>query len=629
MRTWLRFLIIALLLGPLGATAGNSPRVVMATPGLGGGSIERFTARFSDPMVPLGDPRAAGPFTVECPTTGQGRWVDQRTYVWEFASPLPGGQTCSFALRDELTDLKGVSVTGTRRFTVDSGGPRARAVLPDGGTVEEDQVFLIAANQVPDLRTVAQHAYCTVDGIGERIPVDVLEPGVVTRIVEGLGADDYRISNFLEEAGLPQADKSVVPLKCRRPLPPGRDMALVWDAGISAAGRTAGADQRFDYTVREAFTARFECSRVNPRAGCSPVEDAHVRFSAAIPRSQAEKIRINLPDGKSLTPSWKKEQNDRAVSQVVFRAPLPALTDAQLILPAEVRDESGRLLANAARFPLSVRFDEAPPLVKFAANFGILESSEGGVLPVTVRNVEPALRGRNLGVTGEALRVEGSDGEIAQWLRAIEKHERSDHRTEKRGGKDITVNFTGAEPLLKDRRGAQLDVPLPGKGKTFEVVGIPLKRPGFYVVELASPGLGRALLGRDAPRYVATGALVTNMSVHFKWGRGASLAWVTALDSGKPVASADVRVTDACTGKLLARGSADAQGRLLIRGLPEPETYADCSENSSAHPLMVSARSGGDFSFTLTDWGEGIRPYDFDLPYGWCITRVIPSGKTI
>ncbi|MGV2480872.1 UNVERIFIED_CONTAM: hypothetical protein IGO34_29200, partial [Salmonella enterica subsp. enterica serovar Weltevreden] len=28
-------------------------------------------------------------------------------------------------------------------------------------------------------------------------------------------------------------------------------------------------------------------------------------------------------------------------------------------------------------------------------------------------------------------------------------------------------------------------------------------------------------------------------------------------------------------------------------------------------------RAGDDFSFTLTDWGEGIRPYDFDLPYGW------------
>ncbi len=32
---------------------------------------------------------------------------------------------------------------------------------------------------------------------------------------------------------------------------------------------------------------------------------------------------------------------------------------------------------------------------------------------------------------------------------------------------------------------------------------------------------------------------------------------------------------------------------------------------------MISAREGDDFSFTLTAWGEGIRPYDFDLPYGY------------
>ena len=53
------------------------------------------------------------------------------------------------------------------------------------------------------------------------------------------------------------------------------------------------------------------------------------------------------------------------------------------MLPAGVKDESGRVLVNAARFPLDVRFGAAPPLVKFAATFGILEAKQGGVLPVT------------------------------------------------------------------------------------------------------------------------------------------------------------------------------------------------------------------------------------------------------
>ncbi|MEY4270975.1 MAG: hypothetical protein RLZZ58_2191, partial [Pseudomonadota bacterium] len=147
----------------------------------------------------------------------------------------------------------------------------------------------------------------------------------------------------------------------------------------------------------------------------------------------------------------------------------------------------------------------------------------------------------------------------------------------------------------------------------------PLKAPGFYVVQLASPQLGAALLGRPATRYVIAGALVTNMAVHFKWGRESSLAWVTALDTGRPVAGADVRVTDSCTGREMARGTADASGRLMITaGLPEPETYGgDCTNGSSDGPMMISARSGDDMSFTLTEWGQGIRPFDFDMPYGW------------
>ena len=84
--------------------------------------------------------------------------------------------------------------------------------------------------------------------------------------------------------------------------------------------------------------------------------------------------------------------------------------------------------------------------------------------------------------------------------------------------------------------------------RAFEVVGIPLKQPGFYVVELASPKLGAALLTGSHPGakggevyHVSTAALVTNLAVHFKQGRENALAWVTALDSGTPVAGAPGR----------------------------------------------------------------------------------------
>ena len=636
---WLRHLaILALALAGGAATGDSVPEIVAATPGsTGSGAIGRFTARFSEAMVPLGDPRAASPFSVTCPVGGAGRWVDQQTFVWDFTTPLPGGLTCTFAVRDGLKSLRQAAVGGTHSFTVDTGGPAARAVLAGrtGDEIEEDPVFLVATNVAADRRSVGAEGYCAVDGIGEKIALDVLGPAVPAQLLGALGPR-YQATDFLDEAGLPETLpanpaarartlRNVIAVKCRRPLPPGRDMALVWSGAIRAAAgaRTAGADKRFDFTVRKAFEARFECSRVNPQAGCSPVEDAFVRFAAPIPLETAKAIRLEI-DGRQIAPTLDNQSTGTAI-EVKFAKPFAEGVAGRVLLPPDVRDESGRPLANARRFPLAVRFDPAPPLVKFAATFGILEAKEGGVLPVTVRNVEPALAGRVLGVGGAVKQVIGSDAMVASWLQRVTKAGDTDTREEKHSGKTVPVNYTGATPILAGARDARtVNVALPGGGKAFEVVGIPLARPGFYVVELASPTLGAALLGRRAPRYVATAALVTNMAVHFKWGRGASLAWVTALDSGHPVAGAEVQIADGCTGRSIARGVSDAQGRLLVKGgLPEPNTYGGCGTEDGQHPLMVSARLAGDFSFTMTQWAEGIRPYDFDLPYGWSASGAI------
>ena len=634
MKLAMRLAVLALVIAPVAASGDNAPQVVVATPGVGNGAIERFTARFNQPIVALGDPRAAAPFTVTCAVGGTGRWVDQQTYVYEFSAPLPGGTRCTFDLVDNLKTVSGYAVGGQRRFVVDAGGPVARAVLPGqyGGEIEEDQVFLVAANMPADPASVAANAYCAVDGLGEKIPVDVLARDVAPKLIGAMGADSYPVSSFLDAAGLPAklpeaaADRQrtlagVTALKCRRPLPPGRDMALVWGGQIAGAGgKTAGADQRFDYSVRKPFTARFECGRVNPQAGCSPVEKAWVRFSAPIAADAARAIRLEVAGGQTIAAQLADDAKGHAtVSEVRFAAPLPASTTARLVLPGGIRDESGRPLANAERFPLAVRIDEAPPLVKFAAPFGILELKLGGVLPVTVRAVEPALQGRSLPVAGRQVRIDGGDGVVADWLRRVDKADDYASHQEKRGGETVTINDTGSKPVLGAGQGSGLNVGLPGKGKDFEVVGIPLGKPGFYVVELASPKLGAALLGRRAPRYVAAAALVTNMAVHFKWGREKSLAWVTTLDTAKPVAGAEIRITDSCTGRTIATGRSDVAGMLVTEQLPEPQTYASCDpDNATApHPLMVSARAGGDFSFTLTDWGEGIRPYDFDLPYGY------------
>jgi alpha-2-macroglobulin len=634
---WTYLAVAAALMAPLAAISQTAPQVVFATPGTGGasgGAINRYTIRFSEAMVPLGDPRATPPTTIKCAVASTGRWADAQTFIYEFERPLPGGISCEIKLRDNLASARGASITGTTDFTIDTGGPSARAVLAgsDSDDIEEDQVFLVATNTPATPQSIGTGGYCAIDGIGERIPLDVLPAQTTSKLLADLGDDDWNSRNFLENAGLPRtmsanpaerakALETIVAVKCRRPLPPGKEVALVWGKDIASVnGRRAGRDQRYDFSVRRAFVARWSCSRVNAQSGCSPIEEAKMIFTSDVPTAQAMAARITFADGTELRPRLNSDDKGQAaVSQIIFDGPLPAGVRGKVNLPTDLRDVSGRRLSNAMRFPLEVAIAPPPPLVKFPANFGIIEANAEGVLPVTVRAVEASLAQKIKSIPVEMLRVDAADGEIAKWLRDVEDHE--ENKSETIPGKtdnddSIQVNRTGEYELLQGVTPA-LQLALPGKGKDFEVVGIPLGKPGFYVVELSSPTLGAALLRPNTKRYVTTAALVTNMAVHFKWGRESSLAWVTTLDGAKPVAGADIRVSDSCSGRQIARGTSDGTGRLVVNGLPNPDTYPqrDCDRDAT-HPLMVSARANGDFSFTMTSWGEGIAPYDFDMSFG-------------
>ncbi|RVU05944.1 alpha-2-macroglobulin [Novosphingobium umbonatum] len=632
-------MLVMLLSLPLVARGDGLPHVTQATPGGSGensGLIERFTLRFSEAMVPLGDPRAQAPATSDCTTKSSGHWVDQQTYVLDFDHALPGGLSCKVQLRKGLTTLRKQALSGQSVWAIDTGGPGVRAVMApgeDGDTIDEDQVFLVATNVPADPASIAAKAGCALSGLGEMAAVDVLPAETVGQILDRMDKDDWRQSDFLQKAEigdkLPSEPRlraaalaKLTALRCRRPLVPQHDMSLVWPAGISDAhGKLAGLDQRFDFKVRAAFEARWECSRANGNAACSPITAATLSFTSPVDRRMALAARLTLADGSVRLPHVRDtDKSALEVDTIRFDGPFPALSRATLTLPADLHDLSGRRLSNAARFPLPVKFAAEPPLVKFAAPFGIIEASDP-VLPVTVRAVEPALGGKITSIAGQSTRLANDDAKIAAWLRKLEEAENSDY-TKVNEGKpnERLINHTRDRALLGPASPTgpikPISLPLPGKGRDFEVVGIPLAGRGFHIVEYASPVLGAALLGRPAPRYVATGALVTDMAVHFKWGRESSLVWVTSLSSGRPVAGALVRVSDSCTGRQMAQGSTDAHGLFSIGPvLPNPGIGGGCKD-SSDHPVMVSARANGDMSFTLSTWNEGISPYDFDLSFG-------------
>jgi uncharacterized protein YfaS (alpha-2-macroglobulin family) len=633
--TMLRSFLLILFMAVRTALAEGAaePQIELFTPEGTVKGVRQVTARFSEAMVALGSPSLPSPFEVECPVPGTGRWADTRNWVYDFDRDLPGGLVCRFRLKEDARTEGGRAVTGKTEFGFDTGGPALRDSLPESGDegIDEQQVFILAPDGPVKPESVLAHARCEVSGIAEQVPVEWVAGEEREKILGQrrlLGYSYHRLLERndespaeLEGEALRQAESSLAVLRCRRAFPPEAEVRLVWGSGIESAGGVATVeDQVFSYKVRPAFRAEFTCQRVNAQADCVPLAALSLSFNSPVRADDLNRIRMVSAGGKVFEASAIDAGKTPYSEAVKFPGPFPEKETLRIQLPENFRDSGGRPLENAASFPMAVATDEYPPLAKFAGEFGIIERKTGGVLPVTLRNLEPAVNG-SAGVPGRMRRMDEDDAEIVRWLEKVKEAAR--RRTEwidtgpegegkwKEETGSVSVFGTGEPP-------EPFTLPKPLDGKDFEVVGIPLEKSGFYVVELASPILGRALLGEDRPRYVATAALVTNLAVHFKWGREASVVWVTSLDDAGPVAGAAVRISDYCSGKLLWQGETGQDGVARVGGetlLGRPHGDGGCYPDGVS-PLFVSARTRDDFSFTASFWNGGIQPTDFNLRTG-------------
>ena len=618
----------------LAASAGAfaAPQVEVFTPQGQAKGVRQVAVRFSEPMIAFGDPRLPDPFTVRCDgdperLKGRGRWADQKNWAYDFEADLPAGQACTFTVKPDFKTPGGQPIEGKREFRLHTGGPAVMGSLPYEGyeRVDEDQVFLLALDAPVDPASLSD-AWCEAKGVNERIPLKLLPESESREMLAANRERAFRLysvyfkgnrrlalANFkIEDKRL--RDLPVIGVRCAQRLPAGADAFVVLGPAVkSKTGLPRETAQRLAFKVRPAFIVKLTCQRANKDAACLPITPIVLEFNAPVPREAAARMRLK-GQGRSFEPVL--EPNVNTVESVEFRGPFPEKGRYTVELPRDFRDDAGREPQNKSAFPLSTGTDEYPPLVKFPGRFGILELNAEPVLPVSVRNVEAALQGRRAElpgagkpVAGRSLRVVDDEARIIQrYLSFLD----NDSDAPERAAMERHPSY-GELPFIRpDDKATAFELPLPGGGKPFEVVGIPLPKPGFYIVELASPRLGRALHGEDKPYYVATSVLVTNLAVHLKHGRESSLVWVTSLDRGKPVAGARVTVRD-CGGRLWFEGQTDGEGVVRIGDqLPAPVEVPVCKGHR--RELIAFARLGEDFSFTSSDWDEGIRPWNFNLP---------------
>jgi len=639
--------LLAALAAPLGAAPGRAAEVELFSPQGEVKAVRQVAVRFSEPMVAFGDPRLVDPFDVACPESGTGRWADHRNWVYDFSRDLPAGLRCTFTLKEDVHSLSGARVDPAA-FGFSTGGPAVLETLPYEQTqIEEEQVFVLVLDAPVQRASVLANAWCDVSGIEERIGVRLIEGDDRRRILDSQRGFVDRLLRARMQAGdlrdLPREGKDdaalraaalerppLVLLRCARRLPAESMLRLVWGRGIeSVSGVATQSDQTLAFDVRPPFAASLSCPRAARDGGCLPFAPMSLNLSAPIARAAAAKFALRGPDRVHAPRLPEPDDDGQWLSSVQFEGPFPEQAQFTLEIPPDLRDDAGRRLVNQHRFPLTVKTDAAPPLAKFPARFGIIEAKASGVLPVTLRNVESRVRGRMLAfgagkaIPGGVLRLGNADARtIVAWMKRVQEHQDAEWIEGEEGEPGGRV-FAAERSILGAAKGVRkIDVPKTEGARAFEVVGIPLRQPGFYVVELASPKLGAALLTgshKDAKGgevyHVSTAALVTNLAVHFKQGRESSLVWVTALDTGKPVPGAKVSVQD-CSGKPYWKGTTDARGiARSTAALPARDTLPGCMGDWDRQYIVLAAQ-GGDVSFVMSDWNEGISRWRFNLPGG-------------
>lgn len=619
--------------------------------------VESVKLRFDQPVIAFGDGQAAAPVDVTCndpAAVGHGRWLDGSRWTYEFTEKPGPGVTCQVALTPLFQPLDKAPITGTSTFSFWTGGPSLKWVRPRFDTIAEDQAFVLAFNGPVDAATVAEHTQCVVQGLGEMVPVRLITGQPRQEILKAVY---YSSKHDTQDIQVVQCQR-LLPSKAKVQLHVGPGVTTLSDQRPAVANTQ---EQVYKYTVRDAFTASFNCTRENASQPCVPISDMSLRFSAPVAPELAKKIRLQTATG-DFSPSIAEDDTFTAgVNDVSFAGPFPKSTEITISLPPDFHDDAGRTLQNADQFPLVFKTADYPPLVKFSAStFGLIERfayaptagsdvDNPPSMPLSLRHVEPMLATEEMVVSAGKVAdyATQDDLEVLRWYSRVQRMENSRLTPSeiKRVMTDQPLEYdrSTANEVALDTRGVSMlnnqtgtrELVLPGittdAERPFEIIGVPLPDPGFHVIEVASPRLGESLLAKATPMYVRTTALVTNLSVHIKTGRDDMLAWVTTLDDGVSVPNANINVLS-CTGKLLASGVTDKQG-IWHHLQPVPEETEDCP-NYEASGIYVSARipadhpqarGKADFSFAFSDWNDGIQAWRFNVPTD---TSTLPTHVT-
>jgi len=308
--------------------------------------VRQVVAKFDEPAVLFGDPKAAAPLRVSCDdaqaSKGTGRWTSEREWVFDLEADLPPGVRCTVQAVPGFRSPKGQELRASS-FRFNTGGPFVRQILP--GTwerIEEEQFFVLALSGDAAVATLQANVWCKVEGIGEQVPIRLLTPAERTPVLKALRLEQAVAKKPLAYAAF----------TCNRRLPADGRVEIVYGKGVATpSGVPNSVEKRFSYRVRAAFAVEFSCERENAQAPCLPIRPLRLQFNSPVARKVAEQVRLVGPKG-AIKPALEGAQDgDATVQALSFKGGVPHEADLSSNCPrvSPMRPVVPRAMATCSR----------------------------------------------------------------------------------------------------------------------------------------------------------------------------------------------------------------------------------------------------------------------------------------
>jgi uncharacterized protein YfaS (alpha-2-macroglobulin family) len=598
---------------PLSSLAQSVVRVESFTPTGSVSSINQIHIQFSDFMFELGTQNVADPVSNNCFAGQKGRWLNPKEWVMDVATLTPSNSSCAFRVREGLKSAKGIPLMGQFEFQFVIDPATISRIYPDGNnqdskyfeSVDPDQNFVIEFNNQITPSEIEARLYFEIEGQKGKIQAKVQDP--------------KKLKDLEKSARLWIQPKNngrwhLIAPETRFPNQSGLRLSL----------KDRKEDREIYFITRPAFSTEFTCSRENVNANCSPVSPVELVFNSPVEISWVKKMKLTGGGRAPVLAELSDREGNASshVDRVTFKGPFKGGSEYLLEIPSSLVDIRGRKLSNSKSFPLRFKTGGLPVLAKFPGSFGVVEADQP-LVPVSIRNIEKKLKVKSAKVF--QFQPEQNAPSILDWLDRTERQQSYyDEGNENARGMKYKSVLKAYSSAIKGKVQEML-VPLDSGKDQAEVIGVPVKegdqvKKGLSILELESKIIANELLDRKDPFYVSTAVLVTNLSVHFKWGqKGPSAIWVTELKTGQPVADADITVEN-CRGDKIASGKTAKDGVLILGALPtrSSPSFSLCGyKYYKGTNAVIFARKGDDMSFTLDTWNQGIEGWRFNLPGGY------------